>query len=304
MKNVAQRFLFGRRQAAVAMVATLIAVVALTMAGCSHETTDPTAGLDDQAFTAGGDKTPPRGRFIVANRGSGTISVIDAGSKEVLDTLELPAAADEPTPEPMYVVHTHNHNRVFVGDRANDRVAVFDAATMTVEGTVPAGQGVFHMWADPQGKQLWVNNDIDNTTTVIDPAHSAGPHHRADPGRPGGPGRQAPRRHPRAQAATSPTSASWACPETTTTWSSSAPRPSPRPVGRPWARIPTSPWRARTRYLYVPCQNSNTVVVLDRQTLATVTDPGCSRRPRRGHGPQRQVLLHHQPAGRREPAAF
>jgi YVTN family beta-propeller protein len=25
------------------------------------------------------------------------------------------------------------------------------------------------MWADPRNKQLWVNNDIDNTSTVIDP---------------------------------------------------------------------------------------------------------------------------------------
>jgi DNA-binding beta-propeller fold protein YncE len=36
-------------------------------------------------------------------------------------------------------------------------------------GTLPAGAGVFHMWADSRGKQLWVNNDVDNTSTVIDP---------------------------------------------------------------------------------------------------------------------------------------
>ena len=34
----------------------------------------------------------------------------------------------------------------------------------------PAGRGVFHMWADYRGRQLWVNNDIDKTTTVIDPS--------------------------------------------------------------------------------------------------------------------------------------
>lgn len=47
---------------------------------------------------------------------------------------------------------------------------VFDDDTYDVVGTVPAGAGVFHMWADAFGRQLWVNNDIDNTTTVIDPA--------------------------------------------------------------------------------------------------------------------------------------
>ena len=31
------------------------------------------------------------------------------------------------------------------------------------------GDGVFHMWSDPHDRQLWVNNDIDKTATVIDP---------------------------------------------------------------------------------------------------------------------------------------
>jgi YVTN family beta-propeller protein len=68
----------------------------------------------------------------------------------------------------MYVVYSRPDDRVFVGDRANDRIVVFDGRDLSVIGTVSAGRGVFHMWADPLGKQLWVNNDIDNTTTVID----------------------------------------------------------------------------------------------------------------------------------------
>jgi DNA-binding beta-propeller fold protein YncE len=73
----------------------------------------------------------------------------------------------------MYVVYVRSADKVFVGDRGNDRVVVFDPDTFSVLGTIPAGSGVFHMWADPKGRQLWVNNDIDNTTTVIDP-HSMG----------------------------------------------------------------------------------------------------------------------------------
>ena len=69
----------------------------------------------------------------------------------------------------MYVVYVAAKNQVFVGDRANDRVVVFNANDFSVEATVGTGAGVFHMWADPQNKQLWVNNDIDNTSTVIDP---------------------------------------------------------------------------------------------------------------------------------------
>ena len=105
------------------------------------------------------------GKIVVADRDSGTISVIGVKTDEVLATIDLPAG-DAP-PEPMYVYYTPVKNRVFVGDRANDRVVAFDARTFEVEGIVPAGRGVFHMWGNPFTRQLWVNNDIDNTTTVI-----------------------------------------------------------------------------------------------------------------------------------------
>ncbi len=115
-----------------------------------------------QAIDANG---PSRGKIVVANRASGTISVIDAHSDEVIGTHALPAGPN--APEPMYVVHSRK--RVFVGDRANNRVAIFNSRSFALEGTVPAGAGVFHMWADPLDRQLWVNNDIENTATVIDP---------------------------------------------------------------------------------------------------------------------------------------
>jgi DNA-binding beta-propeller fold protein YncE len=108
-----------------------------------------------------------RGKIVVANRGSGTISVISAFSDEVIGTYELPAG--DSTPEPMYVVYSWFKDRVFVGDRANNRVVVFNARDFSVEATVEAGAGIFHMWAGPRAGQLWVNNDIDNTTTVISP---------------------------------------------------------------------------------------------------------------------------------------
>ncbi len=110
-----------------------------------------------------------QGKIVVANRGSGNISIIDAGNGELLKNVDLPQGAGENTPEPMYVVYSRPGDRVFVGDRANDRVVVFEADDFSLLGTVPAGKGVFHMWGDQVGKQLWVNNDIDNTTTVIDP---------------------------------------------------------------------------------------------------------------------------------------
>ncbi len=105
------------------------------------------------------------GKMVIANRASGTISVIDAASDRIIGTYALPA--DAKTPEPMYVVYSSR--RVFVGDRANNQIVVFNPRTFVVEATVAAGAGIWHMWADPFDRQLWVNNDIDKTCTVIDP---------------------------------------------------------------------------------------------------------------------------------------
>ena len=108
---------------------------------------------------------PARGRIVVANRASGNLTVIDT-KNDMAETVAMPAGDN--TPDPMYVVFSPTHHRVFVGDRANNRVVVFNASDLSVEGEVPTGNGVFHMWASSMIGQLWVNNDIDNTITVID----------------------------------------------------------------------------------------------------------------------------------------
>ncbi len=127
-------------------------------------------GLLPVGAAEAGANGPTHGKIVVANRGSGDISVIEARTGTLITTIDLPQAPGENLPEPMYVVYTRVGDQFFVGDRANDRVVAFDADDYSVIGTVPAGEGVFHMWADFRGRQLWVNNDIDNTTTVIDPS--------------------------------------------------------------------------------------------------------------------------------------
>ena len=107
-----------------------------------------------------------QGLIVVANRAGGTLSVIDADTDTVINTVTLPG---DNTPEPMYVVYVKKNHRVFVGDRANNQVVAFNADDFSVVGTVPAGDGVFHMWAERKNPQLWVNNDVDNTITVFDP---------------------------------------------------------------------------------------------------------------------------------------
>jgi len=132
---------------------------------------EPTKPVDDnisneQQLKKANEYSGESGDIVIANRNSGSISVIDTKTDEVSGTFQLPAGPN--TPEPMYVVYVKRGHRVFVGDRANNQVVVFNSSDYSVETTISVGQGVFHMWADRVGKQLWVNNDIDNTTSVID----------------------------------------------------------------------------------------------------------------------------------------
>ena len=100
--------------------------------------------------------------FVVANRGAANITVHAAADGERLLVVPLPAGTE--TPEPMYVQSVGDE--VLVGDRANDLVVRFSRDDYSVKGTIPVGEGVFHMWAGEE--QLWVNNDVDNTASVID----------------------------------------------------------------------------------------------------------------------------------------
>lgn len=141
----------------------LTVFVLMLLASCGRESVDPhnqVEPVSQQAYAPSSLKE----RVVVANRGSGDISVIDAATNTVIQTVAMP---DNGTP--MYVVHVPSAKRVFVGDRANNRVVAFNEDDFSVEGIVPCGNGVFHMWAAPNGSQLWVNNDFDNTTTIINP---------------------------------------------------------------------------------------------------------------------------------------
>lgn len=115
------------------------------------------------------NNTAQNATIVVANRGTGNISILDEVTGELIRTVDLPAGSGENQPDPLYVYNLISTNEVVVDDRANNRVVFFDSETFEVTGTVETGAGNFHMWASPQEDQLWVANDIDNTLTVIDP---------------------------------------------------------------------------------------------------------------------------------------
>lgn len=99
---------------------------------------------------------------VVANRGSANVSFIDAKTNQITNKLSIPNS------EPMYVVYVAEKDKLYVGDRAGKKIHIVNPTTKILEGAISVGNGVFHMWADGQGKQLWVNNDIDNSISVID----------------------------------------------------------------------------------------------------------------------------------------
>jgi YVTN family beta-propeller protein len=104
----------------------------------------------------------PEEMVVVANRGGGSISFIDAKTNTVTNTLAIAGS------EPMYVVYVPSRDKLYVGDRAKNKLHVINPQTKTVEHSIDGGKGIFHMWADGQGKQLWVSNDIDLSVSVID----------------------------------------------------------------------------------------------------------------------------------------
>lgn len=104
----------------------------------------------------------PGSEVVVANRGSGDISVIDTTTLAAT-TIALPAA----NAEPMYVSHDTRHGRVLVGDRGSSTVIAFDDESYEVVATVAVGDGVFHQWIDTGREQLWVVGTTNSTVSVV-----------------------------------------------------------------------------------------------------------------------------------------
>ena len=101
--------------------------------------------------------------FLVANRGSGTVSVFDAKSTEFVRDIRLPDATAQPT----YLAHSRRNNSIYVGDFANQKIVYYNARTFQKKGEISIGEGAFHLWANDFVGQLWVNNIVSKTTSVI-----------------------------------------------------------------------------------------------------------------------------------------
>ncbi|MDJ0799574.1 MAG: hypothetical protein QNJ51_22620 [Calothrix sp. MO_167.B12] len=137
----------------------------LVVVGCAIAVLLTTSTLSPlQAATKGRFATPPSptgSRIAVANRGTNTLTLIDVKTERTIDILL------EEGSEPMYAQNPFFTDEIWLGDRKNNRILVYDALRLRRKAEIPTGEGVFHMWSNGDLGQMWVVNDIDKTMTVI-----------------------------------------------------------------------------------------------------------------------------------------
>lgn len=114
--------------------------------------------------SGGGAGVLPNSFIIVANRGDGTISIINPDSLAVLDTVDLPADTNPPVPG--YAAYSETRDRLYVGDEANQRVVVFSGTTFSHITDLPAIGDVFHIWHNDA--QLWAVDRTNLGVAVFD----------------------------------------------------------------------------------------------------------------------------------------
>lgn len=102
--------------------------------------------------------------FVVANRGSSSISIYSAQNAEFIANAMLPDKGAQPT----YLAHSSHNKSIYVGDFSTNKVIIYDDQNFSVKSEIAIDQGPFHMSINEVTGQLWVNTIISKTTTVID----------------------------------------------------------------------------------------------------------------------------------------
>src|SRR5215469_5447930 len=99
----------------------------------------------------------------------GTLSVIDTASRKVTDTIGV---ATFPDGFPDGVAVSPDGTRVYVADEGDQAVAVVNAVTDKLIGTIHLGDAPFGLVVSPDGTQLYVGDDtsvkvIDTGTNLV-----------------------------------------------------------------------------------------------------------------------------------------
>ncbi|MDY7395641.1 WD40 repeat domain-containing protein [Aureibaculum sp. 2210JD6-5] len=120
-------------------------------------------GTLDDILHGGNSNNGKTDYFAVANRGDGTVTIYDADTQEQYTKITL----EDENAAPTYVVYSTKQDRLYVADFNNSKINVYNTSDFSKVGEYPAGNGAFHMWLNNFSNQLWVNNIVDKTTSVI-----------------------------------------------------------------------------------------------------------------------------------------
>jgi YVTN family beta-propeller protein len=111
----------------------------------------------------GFDVSPEGKEIWVANAQDGTVSVIDAGAKKVVQTLEANVKGAN------RLKFTPDGKLVFVSTLGGSDVSVFDAHARSVVKRIPVGHGAAGILMQPDGARVYVACTPDDYVSILDP---------------------------------------------------------------------------------------------------------------------------------------
>jgi YVTN family beta-propeller protein len=110
----------------------------------------------------GFDASPDGKTIWVANAADGTVSIIDADSKKVVETLAANVVGAN------RLKFTTDGTLVFISSLRAPDVAVFEAATHRERTRIPVGRGAAGILMQPDGTRVYIACSPDNSVAVID----------------------------------------------------------------------------------------------------------------------------------------
>jgi YVTN family beta-propeller protein len=136
----------------------------------------PVAPQSPKAESIDPVKVSSRDRVYTADQTSGTVSVIDPASNELLGVIRL----GDPVPwalSPLYrgqlLVHglgfSPDHRTLAVVAIGSNAITLIDTASNKIKGVIYVGRSPHEAFFTPNGKELWVAVRGENYVSVIDP---------------------------------------------------------------------------------------------------------------------------------------
>ncbi|NOT10525.1 MAG: YncE family protein [Methylococcaceae bacterium] len=107
--------------------------------------------------------TPDSRIAVVTNTAANTVSILDATTQKKLGDIEVPNT-------PLKAVWVEKAERFYVSSLNDTQLRVIDPDKRVVDGQIEVGRGIVDIASDPQGRYLWVVNQLEAKTTVIDSA--------------------------------------------------------------------------------------------------------------------------------------